>query len=290
MSNSVTSCNIKNEVDDKIMTLNVEWDDNDVKILIMRHGELPVRGQVTVAKLVEAAENFNKTKPEYLEDIKEELCGRNLEIQFFLKENLFMWKKKIWTRGKIICQTLLDTVELSNLLIDFVGKNCANQKALTSTEKENKKLKKKLEKMEKSMDKMVKIKNSIEDELLRRFLILLNSKKNRIRALRDQLQEYKKDSIFEKSTDESDVECIDVDSQPSKRIKVDTISNECDEASTQFINSTNGLSIFNNITRAIEDTHESDDSFELKFEETQNHTKNNLNIVDEDPEEDIFSS
>lgn len=46
MSNSVTSCNIKNEVDDKIMTLNVEWDDNDVKILIMRHGELPVRGQV----------------------------------------------------------------------------------------------------------------------------------------------------------------------------------------------------------------------------------------------------
>lgn len=140
----------------------------------------------------------------YLEKTKCAFSGENMEIQFFLQDDIFTWKQKnILTRGEITVQPLSNILIISDILKQILERYQECQKHMVILERENGYLNQTNTKLTTVKERTVRMMEDMEKNFYRKFILLLNSKKQKIRELQKALDKKKK-SIFNVATDESE--------------------------------------------------------------------------------------
>lgn len=149
----------------------------------------------------------------YLEKTKHAFSGKNADIQFFLQDDTFTWKQQnILTRGEIVVHSLSNILILSDTLKQSLELYQKCQERALALENENEHLSKANMKLIAGTEEMINLKTTMEKDLYMKFLLLLNTKKKKIRELQQALDNTKKPtkSAYDEATDEesegSDVE------------------------------------------------------------------------------------
>ncbi|KAG7202755.1 hypothetical protein KM043_009926 [Ampulex compressa] len=163
---------------------------------------------------------------EYLQNAKKAFYGKDIDVQFFIQNDAFEWKRKnIWTLGKIALSSVSEIEFISETLRRILNCYQSSQERLLTLEEENKSLKENQTRCTTAMERMVKLKLEMEKDLYKRFLLVLNSKKKKIRELEEALKnkEIKETTIFDAPTDpsgeseaENEREIIDIPKIPVK--------------------------------------------------------------------------
>ncbi|XP_008555375.1 uncharacterized protein LOC103576770 [Microplitis demolitor] len=307
----VTTCRVTNSIDNKVIILCAKWTEDHLELNVIRNDNFPLTGQISKVKLSEPAETYQRTAEEYLQEIKYELAGKDNEVKFSLKNDVLTWKKRVWNRGLIKCEPFNDIILFSRLVHSILVSKSTVEESEVKYKEENENLKRKISEMDAAMIKMTCLKNTMESALCRKFLFILNSKKDLIINLKDEIKKLSKaDSAYDKSTDVSDNESEDdkVESiYPSKRMRRDNSSQKMLEKVSVEMETESDKSkedtMFNEIAKKIEQENsifqfdeneykyatngnDSDDSdINLKYEDSQTvvEPKN-------DTQQDLFSS
>ncbi|XP_015121891.1 uncharacterized protein LOC107044502 [Diachasma alloeum] len=291
MNSSTTTCQVINSVDKESMTIASKWTDQDLQILILRKGVVPLKGEVCMRNLLAPAKDFNRTEEEYLDEIKRELGGEDEGAEFSVRGSTFQWKKKAWKRGLIECQAINDIIEFSGSMMNVIT-CCSNMEKSTSDLRvENNALRIKSEELERTLNHMIDLKNHMEEELYKKFIVLLNSKKKKNKELKAKLEG--PSVVYDQSTDESETECEnthkshsisrDLGDLPIKLNQPTSLKKEktCESNGQQ----SEAFNASNN---------DSDESFVLKFSQSPSQETNDKKIFrvdksDDESGEDLFS-
>lgn len=147
----------------------------------------------------------------YLEKTKHAFSGKNADIQFFLQDDTFIWKQQnILTRGEIAVHSLSNILILSDTLKQSLELYQKCQEQVLTLENENKHLNEANTNLITNIEDMINKKTVMEKDLYTKFLLLLNSKKKRIRELLQDKSTKTTKSVYDETTDdeseESDVE------------------------------------------------------------------------------------
>lgn len=145
----------------------------------------------------------------YLEKTKQAFSGKNTDIQFFLQDEsygtTFTWKQQnVLTRGEIAMHSLSNILILSDTLKQSLEFYQQYQERALALEKENEHLKKTNTKLIMDLEEIINKKTTMEKDLYMKFLLLLNTKKKKIRELQEALNNTKKSAYNETTDDESD--------------------------------------------------------------------------------------
>ncbi|XP_011061863.1 PREDICTED: DNA repair protein XRCC4-like isoform X2 [Acromyrmex echinatior] len=165
----------------------------------------------------------------YLEKTKQAFSGKDIDIQFFLQDEsdgmTFTWKQQnILTRGEIAMHSLSNILILSDTLKQSLELYQQYQERALTLEKENEYLKKSNTELVVDLEEIINKKNTMEKDLNMKFLLLLNTKKKKIRELQEALNNTKKTttkSAYNETTDDesdgSDIKSKKMhDTKPSK--------------------------------------------------------------------------
>jgi len=154
-------------------------------------------------------EQLEESLETYLEKTREAFSGKNTDIQFFLQDDTFIWKQQnILIRGKIILYLFSNVLIISDTLKQLLEFYQKCQEQIIALEKENKCLNEINNKLITDIEKMIEIKNNMEKDLYGKFLVLLNTKKKKIRELQkiiDRNKEVTK-SVYDETTDDQSEE------------------------------------------------------------------------------------
>lgn len=172
----------------------------------------------------------------YLEKTKHAFSGKNADIQFFLEDDTFTWKQQnIVTRGEITVHSLSNILILSDTLKQSLELYQTCQERALTLENENEHLTKTNTKLIADIEEMIKIKTTMEEDLYIKFLLLLNTKKKKIRELQQALSNTKKTtkSVYDETTDDesegSDVENKKVHATKSFKTRVHEMDYESEQ-------------------------------------------------------------
>lgn len=175
----------------------------------------------------------------YLEKTKHAFSGKNADIQFFLQDDTFTWKQQnILTRGKIAVYSLSNILIISNTLKQSLELYQKCQERILALESENEHLNKANTKLIADIEEMINIKIAMEKDLYVKFLLLLNTKKKKIRELQQALDNTKKttESVYDKTTDDesegSDIESMTVHNTESSKKREDKMDYESEQKIT----------------------------------------------------------
>ncbi|XP_043250547.1 DNA repair protein XRCC4-like isoform X1 [Colletes gigas] len=298
----ISTCEILNEIDKKYFRLYVEWLDlSHFKVILFEPSMPPLIGEMNINDINYFCDELSKSTDEYLQEVESILCGKDKDIQFFIQNTALEWKKKIWTRGKIKLR--------SDLNVDIISKHFQRslkfyqsvQEKLTLSEKENENLIDIKNKLCSDIEQMIKVKTNIEQNLYKRFVLILNSKKKKIRELENAIKTKQgaKDSIFDVRTDES----AESDTEDSK-INKDTIYTKDQKEKT--INNRNAKvkksNSLGNTDCIVDDeiSHITSTSKNLTTKKNENtneqqtcvfgtRTSRNWSFIENDSEEELFS-
>ncbi|XP_034940050.1 uncharacterized protein [Chelonus insularis] len=266
----ITTCQIVNTFDESTLFLCVKWSKDEVKLIILRNGDVPLIGLTSIADLAKKAENFKKTEEEFIKEIQVQLLGQDEEVKFTLKDSIFTWKKKIWIHGQVKCETIDDTLKFANEIIEILIYNLEITKSFRKLKEEHDTLKQVNKEIEATMQILTDDKKTIEENMLKQCLPLLNSKKRRIRELEEEnsILRSRKHDIFNQSTDESDGDNVQSEdfSQKKKVLKKKLYIEASSSNESKIIenkrakkqetkldkNEPRNFSMFENIVRAIE--------------------------------------
>lgn len=214
-----------------------------------------------------------------MQTYKNELSGKDKDVQFSLNDSRLLWKKKIWKRGTISVQPLDSIIFLADLSWQWLKQCGSLQETSRRLKEDNEILEKRSQQLVSQMKEMERVKIGMEDALYKRFLLLLNSKKRRIRELEKVCKSQSvtlKKSAYDASTDDSEVELEEANTKKRKKPELGRL--ESPVASTSKRSSISPLKL----------SQESDDDIVLRYEESQQPTSNS-NVLDEDTEDDLFS-
>ncbi|XP_033227532.1 DNA repair protein XRCC4 isoform X1 [Belonocnema kinseyi] len=206
--------------EDQEMTLCTEYLDSRIRIVILRNNCPPALGEVGTSELWNLAKHtFPESEENFYQETKNVLSGKATEIEFSLEKENFEWRKGIWTRGFIkVCQVNEINV-FSNLIQNFLL-NAANGKIDNSAlQAENEELKNSLALLKDTLEEMIEIKNSMEKELYSQFILILNTKKKKIRELLEEIRILKikiETPVYCQSTD---TELSDEEGEETKALK-----------------------------------------------------------------------
>lgn len=147
----------------------------------------------------------------YLEKTKHAFSGKNADIQFFLQDDTFTWKQQnILTRGEIAVHSFSNILILSDILKQSLELYQKCQEQALILENENKHLNEANIKLIADIEEMINKKTAMEKDLYTKFLLLLNTKKKRIKELLQDKSKKTTKSVYDKTTDdeseESDIE------------------------------------------------------------------------------------
>ncbi|XP_018393732.1 PREDICTED: DNA repair protein XRCC4-like isoform X2 [Cyphomyrmex costatus] len=149
----------------------------------------------------------------YLENTKQAFSGKDTDIQFFLQDEsygtTFTWKQQnVLTRGEIIMHSLSNILILSDTLKQSLELYQEYQERALTLKNENEHLKKTNTQLIVDTEEMTNKKSTMEKDLYKKFLLLLNTKKKKIRELQEALNNTKrittKSAYDETTDDESD--------------------------------------------------------------------------------------
>ncbi|XP_046751062.1 DNA repair protein XRCC4-like [Diprion similis] len=204
----ITTCVVMNKHDDQLMTLFTEWMDTGLKIAIFQNlDSSPLVGEMGLEDVDKFAKNLSKTRGEYLCGTREALSGRDEIVQFFLKDSKLRWKRGRWNQGLINVGSAPLAQMFPNILKKFVLRNRELESSVERLETEGRKLRTWQQELEEKLEEMVKLKNEMEKDLYSKFIIVLNSKKAKIRELQSETNdkaEPKDEEAFQAQTDDSE--------------------------------------------------------------------------------------
>lgn len=143
-------------------------------------------------------ENLDETEEEYFTNILAALKKKEQSyiVDFILDKNdvnlyKFVWKRKIpkgfLIHGFVMLQKNVDTVTKDTIMDYLINKNEILESTIEVRNKEIDSLKNELLKYKRGFENLIEIKNTIEDNLYGKFILILNAKKKRIRLLEDEL-------------------------------------------------------------------------------------------------------
>lgn len=163
-------------------------------------------------EIIKFAENLSKTRNEYLHAVQESLSGKDESIEFYLKNSKLKWSKRQWMQGFVDVKPVSLSTDLPDVLKQFLLHNSRLNTKIETLKHENEELKAVQNQLKEKLESIIKIKNSIEDELYKKFIIILNSKKEKIRELETELKNKNISSLnqsksewFDASTDDSEI-------------------------------------------------------------------------------------
>lgn len=174
-------------------------------------------------------DHLDESLDTYLEKTRCAFSGQNVEIQFFLQDAhlsgqyLFSWKQQnILTRGEITVYPVSKMLTISDTLKQISEQYQRCQEQILTLEKENECLNKTNAKLITDIEDMISMKNAMEKDLYRKFLLLLNTKKKKIRELQEALDKKQTPDklVYNKTTDESSEES---DKESGKKVQESNI-------------------------------------------------------------------
>ncbi|EZA61566.1 DNA repair protein XRCC4 isoform X2 [Ooceraea biroi] len=205
---NVSVSQLVNQVDNGQFTLYVEWEDTYFKIILLRSCTVPLKGEMHTESASYFLEQLEEPLETYLEKTKQAFSGKNTDIQFFLQDDTFTWKQQnILTRGEITVHPLSNVLIVSDTLKELLERYQDCQERIVTLEKENECLNKTNGKLITDVETMIDMKNKMEKDLYGKFLLLLNTKKERIRELQkiiDGNKQVTKSAYDETTDDESE--------------------------------------------------------------------------------------
>lgn len=249
----------------------------------------------------------------YIGKTRRAFSGESMEIQFFLQDEIFTWKEQnILTRGEITVYPISNVLTISDTFKQLLEYCKERQKQIIVLQEENKCLNEGETKQNANVEKMINIKNSMENDFYSKFLLLLNTKKEKIRELQKALNDIGGKSKYDETTDESgssDIESGKIHDTSHKSINMKkrkvNYKNEHsftpksrkknlkkDEHSITPKSRKKNFKIFPD-SSSDENPIASTSEDKLIFKETNRHDMikfKNLDITEENSEEDIFAS
>ncbi|XP_076245281.1 DNA repair protein XRCC4 [Calliopsis andreniformis] len=197
---------IFNQIDEKYFTLYIEWFESCFKIMLLESTVTPLSGEMNTKDIDYYCNELSKSFNKYFEETKAILCGKDKDVQFFIQDKVFEWRKNIWTLGKIKLHSVLDIKVISESFQKSLKFYQTIQDKVNKLEEENKNLTCIKNELCSDLEKFIEIKTFMEQDLYKKFIVILNSKKKRLRELEDMLKEKQKctNSIFDACTDESE--------------------------------------------------------------------------------------
>lgn len=241
----VSACEIFNQIDKKNFTLYVEWLDSNFKVMLLEPSMLPLSGQMDVRDIDFFCCELDKSHDKYLQETEEILCGKDKEIQFFVENTTLEWKKNVWTVGRIKLFSVLDVKVIAEHFQRSLKFYQSIQDKLNVLEKENENLTNIKKKLCSDIENMIEVKTNMEQDLYRKFVLILNSKKQKLRELENAIKEKQgsKDSVFDVCTDESAESDEEMDEINNRTIRTAITKrksfNEFNSASVQKAKRTN---------------------------------------------------
>ena len=297
---NVTACEIFNQADEKYFTLYAEWFESHFKVMLLESTSTPLGGKMNTEDVNYFCNQLSKSSNEYLRETKEILCGNDKGIQFILRNTELEWKKNVWTLGTIKLHPVSDMKIISESFQRSLKLYQSIQEKVSLLEKENKILKDIKEKLSIDIEKMIEIKSTMEQDLTKKFLLLLNSKKEKLRELENALnkKQSSEESIFNVRTDESE-ESEDENNKANNDCRPSTAIGKrksiCDNdfKSTQKARKTDGI-ISTDCTVNSEISQKTSannaDNHELQSSTCGNRkSTSSLNFIEEVSEEELFS-
>nr|XP_012231425.1 PREDICTED: DNA repair protein XRCC4-like isoform X2 [Linepithema humile] len=234
----------------------------------------------------------------YLEKTRHAFSGANADIYFFLEDYTFTWKQQnILIRGEIAVQPLSNLLVISDTLMQLSELYEKCQEQIQTLEKENDGLKKTNTKLITDIEEMIDIKNIMEKDLYTKFLLLLNTKKKRIRELQKVLnsKEQTTRSVYEETTDDES-QGSDIESKKIYNTNAKSFNTRKRTADYENEHKTILKSDERNFKRRInssEGASPEPSTSKIKSENIDTHdvmkSKHTLDISDEESEEDMFS-
>lgn len=167
------------------------------------------------------SQEHSKSFNEYLKETKDAFSGKNTDLQYFLQDNNFEWRKKErWILGKITVCPISNIIAISGTLHGVLKEQQRLQEIISKLTKENKLLTNSKKELSIDIEEMIEMKTNMEKELYEKFILLLNAKKKKIRELKDNYKntEHAQMSVFDVSTDPS--EDSDTDDKSTKNIEL----------------------------------------------------------------------
>ncbi|XP_054016444.1 DNA repair protein XRCC4-like [Hylaeus anthracinus] len=223
-SMKISACEIYNECDTKYYTLYVEWlDSSHFTVLLMEPSMPPLCGKMDTKNVNYFCEELSKSSTEYLEETEKILCGKDQEIRFFIKNTALEWKRGVWILGRIELHSDLDVTIILEHFQRSLKFYRNIQDKLSVLEEENKNLMDVKKKLCSDIEKMIEVKNSVEQDMYKKFILILNSKKAKLRELKNsiKMKQDTKDSVFAVCTDESS-ESDEENNKTNSRCTIDT--------------------------------------------------------------------
>ncbi|KAK2582919.1 hypothetical protein KPH14_008986 [Odynerus spinipes] len=203
----VTISQILNEVDQTEYVLYTEWTSTSFKIMLFKSSAVPLMGEMLDSDINYYSDEHSKSRDKYLEETKNAFSGKDTEIQYFLQDNKFEWRRnKKWILGKITVRSVSNVVVISETLYELLKRQQHLQEVLSKLRKENESLMDAKKELCVDIEEMIKIKTNMEKELYQKFMLILNAKKKKIRELQNLLKkkENGQKTIFDAPTDESE--------------------------------------------------------------------------------------
>ncbi|XP_043589952.1 DNA repair protein XRCC4-like [Bombus pyrosoma] len=300
----ITACKIFNQIDNKYYTLHVEWFNLHFKVMLLNSTMSPLTGEMNAKNINDFSNELSKSSDEYIEETKKILRGKDTKIQFFLQDKILEWKSNVWTLGRIELCVISDfqVRESFQQLLKFYQNI---QDKMTALEDENKKLVNVNKEINSKMEKLIEIKITMEQDLYKKFIIVLNSKKKKIKELQDAIKkkENVKESVFDACTDEESEKEDETVKDISTFIKVSKrkLPNYNSPKSIQKSEKTNHIVADKIIPKAStskdyakNEVHTADEYVKKmnKNEEescSPKKSRSSLNFVEEESEEELFS-
>ncbi|KOC63529.1 hypothetical protein WH47_02925 [Habropoda laboriosa] len=202
----VTAREIFNQVDNKCHTLYIEWFNSHFKVMLLKSTVSPLYGEMSIKDVNYFCRELSKSTDEYLKETERILCREDKEIIFFIQDKTLEWKKNVWTLGRIELHPILDIKVVCESFQQLLKFYQSSQDKLNMLEEENKNLIDVNKELSLKIEKMIEIKTSMEQNLYKKFIMILNLKKRKVAELEDAIKENPntKESIFDIYTDESE--------------------------------------------------------------------------------------
>ncbi|XP_015191782.1 PREDICTED: DNA repair protein xrcc4-like [Polistes dominula] len=217
---NITITQISNKIDGTQYILYTEWTNTCFKIILLQPSAAPLMGEMLTNDINFYSEQHSKSFNEYLKETKDAFSGKNTEIQYFLQDNKFEWRKNNrWILGKITVCPISNIIDISETLYGILEQQQQLQEIISKLRIENDLLTNTKNELFVNLEKMTKIKIDMEKELYKKFILILNAKKKKIRELENSLKNAKRTqkSVYDTSTDQS--EDSDMDSKSAKNVK-----------------------------------------------------------------------
>ncbi|XP_076661300.1 uncharacterized protein LOC143365222 [Halictus rubicundus] len=200
----VNTYEILNQADDKFYTLYIEWLNSHFEVILLEPSMSPLNGKMDKTNIDYFCKELSKSFEGYVQETKEIFCGKRKEIQFLIDNTALQWKNNLWILGKIDLNPVSDIKMISESFQRFLKFYQGIHKKLNSMEEENKTLIEKNKKLKADIDKMIEAKTVMEQDMYKKFILILNSKKKKIQELECKMELNSKESVYDAPTDESE--------------------------------------------------------------------------------------